>query len=90
MQKIARATALNGILSRQYIGWRFPSPISVNFQLGDQEGIECLVRGVERFQQPDPSVHPHAVLGELTHEQWLQFHLWHCEHHLSFLIQNAV
>jgi prepilin-type N-terminal cleavage/methylation domain-containing protein len=32
---------------------------------------------------------PHAVLGPLTREQWLQFHLWHCEHHFGFLIPET-
>ena len=36
-----------------------------------------------------PKEHPpHPVLGALTRDEWIGFHLRHCEHHLSFIQQK--
>ncbi|MFN9721584.1 MAG: DUF1569 domain-containing protein [Planctomycetota bacterium] len=29
---------------------------------------------------------PHPAFGRMTHEEWLQLHLRHCEMHLSFVV----
>ena len=89
MQFVARAMALHRIVARKRLTWRFPAPISVNWQVTDHDGVDCLSRGIERFEQPDSVVFPHVILGKLTREQWVQFHLWHCEHHLSFLLPEG-
>ena len=89
IQWVARKTSLNRILSRKTWHWRFPAPISVNYQITDQEGVDCLQQGVTRFQQRGPEISRHIVLGEFNRDQWLQFHLWHCEHHFSFLIPRG-
>ena len=86
IQWVLRGLSLRKILARKTWHWRFPAPISVNWQATDAQGVACLLHGIERFLQPGSTLCPHIVLGEMTREQWLQFHLWHCEHHFSFLI----
>ena len=86
---LVRRLGLKGILARQVWTFRFPAPISVNWHIADQDGVACLLRGIQRFQASAESLSPHIVLGPLSREQWLQFHLWHCEHHFSFLIPTA-
>jgi len=44
-----------------------------------------LVQAIEAFRQHTQPHPPHPVLGQLTHDQWIGFHLRHCEHHLSFI-----
>lgn len=83
---IARRLALKSILARQISTFRFPAPISVNLHITDQDGVACLLQGIQRYQAFDESLKPHVVLGPLSRAEWLQFHLWHCEHHFSFLI----
>lgn len=39
--------------------------------------------------QPAGPLHPHPLLGRLTHAQWLRFHAIHCAHHLSFAIVTS-
>ena len=89
IQWVARGLSLRGILRRKTFHWRVPAPISVNRKTTDEEGVACLSRGIEQFQEPGALLFPHIMLGELTRQQWLQFHLWHCEHHFSFLIPTS-
>jgi Protein of unknown function (DUF1569) len=55
------------------------SPVSV------EEGIQNLRRAIERLKT-EPKRAPNPVLGELTRQEWDQFHCRHCELHLSFLV----
>lgn len=86
IQWVARRLVLRRILGRKTFRWRVPAPISVNRKATDEEGVAFLSRGIEQFQEPGSLLFPHIVFGEFTREEWLQFHLWHCEHHFSFLI----
>src|SRR5262249_49853098 len=44
---------------------------------------------IEQFEGPDEKVFPSPIFGRLTREQWRQVHLWHCEHHFSFLVPKT-
>lgn len=83
---VLRWLFLPRILRRKRTNLRFPAPISIETEIADDEGIARLDTGIQRFQHPDGEFAPHIILGPLSQEQWLQFHLWHCEHHLSFLL----
>ena len=50
-----------------------------------QEGLEALRKAVNRTKT-EKMTSGHPVLGKLTHEEWAQYHLRHCELHLSFAI----
>ena len=50
------------------------------------EGIERLRQAIERFHCHQGEYQTHMVFGKLTREQWTHQQLWHCEHHLSFLL----
>jgi hypothetical protein len=54
---------------------------------GGDEGaaIERLARAVGRFEAHTGPLHPSPLFGELSREQWRQFQLIHCGHHLGFL-----
>ena len=85
-RQVARTLCLRRILARKVTRLRFPAPIPTDYEGTDQEGVRRLREGLERFHQPDLHFAEHTILGTLTPAQWLQFHLWHCEHHFSFLI----
>lgn len=89
IQWCLRRLTLNGILARETMRMRIPAPISVNWQATDQEGVDCLLKGIDCFQQHSCPMSPHILLGKMSREQWIQFHLWHCEHHFSFLLPAA-
>ena len=53
---------------------------------GDESRLRAVV---ERFKGHSGPLHPSPAFGRLTPEQWREVHLWHCEHHLSFLLPRA-
>ena len=50
-----------------------------------QEGLDMLRKAAHRTKT-EKMTSRHPVLGKLTHDQWLQIHLRHCELHLSFAV----
>ena len=46
---------------------------------------ERLVRAIERFSLHEGEYSSHPVLGSLTRQEWIGFHLRHCQHHLAFI-----
>lgn len=56
-----------------------PKPVSV------EKGLRALQKAVERIQfEIDRAAHP--VLGELSLDEWDNFHLRHAELHMSFAV----
>jgi hypothetical protein len=51
----------------------------------DRAGIERLRAAVERLKSHAGEMQPSPVFGPLSPEEWREVHLWHCEHHFSFL-----
>jgi hypothetical protein len=49
------------------------------------EQHERLTTLIDRFEQHSEPHPPHPVLGALTREEWVGFHLRHCQRHLSFV-----
>jgi hypothetical protein len=52
----------------------------------DAEGVTKLEAVIGRFVAHAGELYPSPIFGPLTPEQWREVHLWHCEHHLSFLL----
>jgi hypothetical protein len=67
---------------------RFPAPswIQPPPALEDETGVERLRAVIERLKQHTGAMKPSPLFGMLTPEQWREVHLWHCEHHLSYLL----
>ncbi len=86
IRKMARTLFLRRILARKLIHLRLPAPIPTAYDGTDEEGVRRLAAGIEQFKKPDGKFADHTILGTLNCDQWLQFHLWHSEHHFSFLI----
>ena len=55
----------------------------------DDAGIEQLRTAIERFRKHEGAYHPHMAMGKLSRDEWMQQQLWHCEHHLSFLVPKT-
>jgi hypothetical protein len=53
-----------------------------------REGLEALRKAVDRMKAEKMTAR-HPVLGKMTHEEWMQIHLRHCELHLSFAVPNG-
>jgi hypothetical protein len=52
------------------------------------DGLASLTQAVDRLkQEPNRAMHP--VFGNITREEWDQFHLRHAELHMSFLVEQA-
>jgi ubiquinone/menaquinone biosynthesis C-methylase UbiE len=87
----ARWFFLGKILRHHVFRRRFPAP---KFALppeaaDDRAGVARLRAVLGRLQGHAGEMRPSPVFGRLSPEQWREVHLWHCEHHLSFLLPRA-
>ena len=74
---------------------RFPSgiaiPPSVRRKLEPPIDADALVQyerlllAIEQFASHEGDFPPHPVLGPLSPQEWLRFHIQHCRHHLWFI-----
>lgn len=80
--------ALSSVLRREV--WRSsvtaPKFLMPPDAVEDAEGVAKLETAAGRFVGHTGQFHASPIFGPLTPEQWREVHLWHCEHHLSFLL----
>jgi hypothetical protein len=60
--------------------------IEPDLVVAEGEGVEYLLRQLERIDRGEQMLQPSPVEGRITHEQWCYFHLRHAELHLSFQV----
>jgi hypothetical protein len=83
----ARTFVLPSILKHQQFNRRFPAPTYLLPPDGedDRAGLEAMRSAVARMKAHTGELQSHPVFGQLTRSQWQELHLWHSEHHLSYL-----
>ncbi len=91
MRKLLRLLFLKGMMQHKQFSLRFPAPPFANplAPVDDGVGAERLRAAIKRFSAPDATYVMHLAFGNLTPEQWNHQQLWHCEHHLSYLIPKG-
>ena len=91
MRLAARWFALGSILRHKVFRMRMPAPSYLKPADGvaEREAVDRLRAALARFKAHAGPLHPSPAFGELTPEQWREVHLWHCEHHFSFLLPRA-
>ena len=68
-----------------------PIPAAIKHRLEPPEDVlfdeqkSRLLTSIREFSSKESEHPPHPVLGKLTREEWLGFHLRHSSHHLSFI-----
>jgi hypothetical protein len=87
----ARWFALGAMLKHKVFKSRFTAPpyLAPADGLADREAVDRLRAVTARFAVHAGPLHPSPVFGTLTPEQWREVHLWHCEHHFSFLLPRG-
>lgn len=55
----------------------------------DQNAIPQLEAAIARITDPGAKFNPSPLFGNLTADEWRKVHLWHCQHHLEFLVPAA-
>lgn len=82
--------ALPGVLRREAITIRIPGPkfAMPPGAIDDRAGVERLRAALITLDGPGDKFYPSPIFGPLTREQWKQVTLWHCEHHLGFLVPH--
>jgi hypothetical protein len=87
----ARWLVLGGVLRHRVFHRRFPAPPYAlpPDTAEDRAGVEQLRAVIGRLRAHTGTMEPSPIFGPLSPEQWHQVHLWHCEHHLSFLLPKA-
>ncbi|GJM26433.1 MAG: hypothetical protein DHS20C16_28480 [Phycisphaerae bacterium] len=88
MRLIARWLVLPKMLRHEPTKLKVKAPAFAKQEepVDDAVGVERLRKAIGRFSAPDAEYVDHLVFGKLTPDQWKHQQLWHCEHHLSFLI----
>jgi hypothetical protein len=84
---LARWVALGSILKHKQTKRRFPAPsyLEPPDAQDDRAAVERLRAAVSRLKGHTGELQTHPVFGKLTPTQWQEVHLWHGEHHLSYL-----
>ncbi len=92
MQWLARFLVLGRMLKHKPTRLKVTAPAFARQEepVDDVVGAERLRRAIDRFSAPDAEYVPHLVFGDLTRNQWKHQQLWHCEHHLGFLIPKSI
>jgi hypothetical protein len=88
---LARWFFLGGVLRHQVFRRRVSAPAYLRPPDSDDEkaALERLQAVVARLKAHAGPMQPSPVFGTLSPEEWREVHLWHCEHHLSFLLPRA-
>jgi hypothetical protein len=84
---VARWFVLPRILRHKVFRRRVPAPkfLLPADAVDDRAAIERFRAVVDRFAQHTGPLHPSPIFGTLGRDEWREVHLWHCEHHFSFL-----
>ena len=87
MRIVARWFALPRILRHRVFRMRMTSPqcLMPTAAEDDRTAVERLRAVIDRFGRHTRELQPHPVFGTLSRDEWREVHLWHCEHHFSFL-----
>jgi hypothetical protein len=85
---MARWFFLGRMLRHDVIRRRFPAPdyLQPAANADDREGLERLRTVVARLKGHAGPMQLSPVFGRLSPDEWREIHLWHCEHHFSFLL----
>lgn len=88
---VVRWLALGAVLRRERFRRTVSAPkfLQPPADAEDRASVDRLRAAIELFEGPGDTIFPSPVFGRLTREQWRQVHLWHCEHHFSFLVPRA-
>ena len=68
-----------------------PIPAAIRYKLEPPIDVDVveqynrLLLAIERFDSHEGEYPPHPVLGPLSKQEWVGFHLRHCQHHLAFI-----
>jgi len=56
----------------------------------DAQSVETLLGLIDRFRAHSGDYQPSPFFGHLSRERWIELHLIHAAHHLSFLVPGEV
>jgi hypothetical protein len=88
VRQLARWFVLPGILRREVFRRRVSAPayLMPPDAAEDGAGLARLRSALGRFTGHVGPLRPSPIFGELSPAQWREVHLWHAEHHFSFLL----
>lgn len=80
------------VLRHEQINRAVPAPkwLQPPDQIEDRAGVERLKAAIARYHKHTGPLHPSPVFGKMSADDWRAVHLWHSEHHLSFLHPRVV
>jgi hypothetical protein len=83
----ARWFVLGSVLKHRVYRQQFSAPkyLLPPDSADEREALARLQAVVERLKVYTGEMKPSPIFGGLSPEQWREVHLWHCEHHFSFL-----
>jgi hypothetical protein len=88
---IARHFVLRKVLCHQVFRRRVPAAAAL-LPPDSEDALTSVARlrkSIDRFNAHQGPMAASPAFGPLTPHQWREVHLWHCEHHLSFLLPKS-
>ena len=79
------------VVTRVKFPQRIPIPSAIRHKLEPpvdadaSEQYKRLLQAIDQFTNHEGEYPSHPVLGSLTRDEWIGFHLRHCRHHLNFI-----
>ncbi|MBI1247844.1 DUF1569 domain-containing protein [bacterium] len=91
IRPFARMMYLSKMLRNERMPAKLPTlkTLTPDEWAADDVAMPRLEAAIARVQDPNAQFVASPIFGELTDEQWRKVHLWHCQHHLEFLIPAA-
>lgn len=91
IRPLARLMYLGKILKQERLPAgvaTMPSLVPAEWE-DDDHAVQQLTAAIARIEAADAVFQPSPLFGNLTADQWRKVHLWHCQHHLEFMIPAA-
>ncbi|PQO42993.1 DUF1569 domain-containing protein [Blastopirellula marina] len=88
---VVRALYLPKILKGAHFKIKAKAPESTlpSTNADDEVRMHELEQAIARITAEDAQFVDSPAVGNLSAEEWRKVHLWHCQHHLSFLVPAA-
>jgi Protein of unknown function (DUF1569) len=88
VRQLARWLVLPRILRREVFRRRVAAPAYLlpPDAADDEAALARLRSALGRFTTDPGTLRPSPIFGSLSLAQWREVHLWHAEHHFSFLL----
>jgi hypothetical protein len=82
---------MSALMKKKFLTKGLPPGFKTNAKLeppevSTSEGLDALTKAIERLKQEETRA-MHPIFGNISREEWDQFHMRHAEMHMSFIME---